>query len=846
MRTRILVVEDSATQAMALTSMLEEQNFSVVRVASGEEAIERLQDDAVNLVLSDIVMPGMSGYDLCRHIKADPYLATIPVVLLTSLTDPLDIVRGLECGADNYVTKPYDAEYLCLRIRHVIDRHRLRVNPKASLGVNVNFLGTSFAISSDKEQILDLFISTVEDVVRTNRELLETQRELASAQATLQEYAHGLSRTAQLSTEKYAALMHHASDAITVLDPGGRIVEVNQRATDLFGLPSNRVAGHLLADFTTAESADLLTLQLSQLTHRSGVSAELDIVHASGTVTACRLAASRSENLDGALVLAILHDVTAIRDATNRMQKSQAQLAQAQQIAAVGSWERDLATGVSDWSAETCRIFGIPESEGRHTRESFLAFVDAEDQVAVEQSVIMAMNRRTPIDIEFRIRRSDASTRTVHARAEAVSDASGKPVRLVGTVQDISDRRHLEEQLHQAQKMEAVGQLAGGVAHDFNNLLTVITSYCGMLLSDTPADDPRSVDIAEIGAAATRAAALTRQLLAFSRRQVLQARLVDVNVLTRQLETLLRRLVREDISIVTSLEAVGATVWADPGQLEQVIMNLVVNARDAMPDGGTITIGTATEQLSPELPSSPEIDAAAGRCVVIEVSDTGCGMSPAVQAKIFEPFFTTKAAGVGTGLGLATVYGIVRQSGGEIAVDSTPGAGTSFRIFLPRRDGAVAPLVDPPTSMRAVRGGGETVLVVEDDSAVRAVANRILRKEGYDVLEASNGREGLDICAGRKTPIHLVLTDMVMPEMSGVELGARIAASHPEVRLLFMSGYTRDKPAPDPMSEGVTSWLEKPFTPAELVAKVRAALDAPAAERARSASEDVGRHADGA
>ena len=699
MPTRILVVEDSATQAMALCTVLEEQNFAVTRVSRGEHALAHLEHGTVDLVLSDIVMPGMSGYDLCREIKSDPRLAHLPVVLLTSLSDPLDIVRGLECGADNYVTKPYDPEYLCARIRHVLDRQRLRARPKASLGVNVSFLGTSFSITSDKEQILDLFISTVEDVVRANHALQESQRELAAAQARLEEHARGMTREAQRSRERYAALMHQASDAIAVLDPAGRILEANARASELLGHPLEALTSRTLAELATPECASDLSRDIASLGTTGRVTSEIDFVHASGRTVTCRFAASRTASDDGDLVLAILHDVT--------------------------------------------------------------------------------------------------------------------------------ERRELEEQLHQAQKMEAVGQLAGGIAHDFNNLLTVITSYSGILLLDLPPDHALRADINEIQGAATRAAALTRQLLAFSRRQVLQAQLVDVNALVVQLEKMLSRLVREDIRMNTSLCRTAGTVWADPGQLEQVVMNLVVNARDAMPDGGDLTIRTFSGRLPEGLTPSEEMRAADNRCVVIEVSDTGTGIPPAVQARIFEPFFTTKEPGKGTGLGLSTVYGIVRQSGGDLEVESTVGAGTTFRIYLPARDAAADEPAARVTAEAPARAGGETVLLAEDDTALRAVASRILRRSGYQVLEAHNGRHALEICAGHAGPVHLLLTDMVMPEMSGYELGEQVAASHPAMRILFMSGYSHELLARQGVTRNGSAYIEKPFTGEALAAKVREVLDAP-------------------
>jgi PAS domain S-box-containing protein len=823
MSIKVLVVEDSDTQALALRSLLVQEGFHVTRAATGEEALAQLEQARPDLVLSDIVMPGVSGYELCRRIKCDPTLSSLPVVLLTSLVDPLDIVRGLECGADNYVTKPYDPEYLCTRLRHVLDRQRLRTASKASLGVNVRFLGTSFTITSEREQILDLFISTVEDVVRTNHALHESQRELAVAQARLEEYAHGMTLKAQLSDEKYAALMHQASDAILVLDLSGEILESNERATELFGLPADALRGRTLRQFAALDDIDRLDRKFRALHETSRVTTELTFASDTGRRATCVFSASRTRSRDGDLVLAILHDVTIIHDATNRARKSQWRLEQAQQLSAVGSWERDLVTGASEWSAETFRLFGMEPHDG-DLRSEFLEAVDPFDRDAVAAALrdVEASGRR--LSIEFRVNLRDGGSRLLHGRGELVRDERGLPSQIRGTVQDITERRQLEEQLRQAQKMEAVGQLAGGVAHDFNNLLTVITSYSGLLLADLPESEPIRAEIREIEEAARRAAALTRQLLAFSRRQVLQPQQVEVTSLIEQLEKLLRRLVREDIHIATTLGADTGTVWADPGQLEQVLVNLVVNARDAMPDGGSLTIRTTSSQYPPHLTPSAEMTSAAGRCVLIEVSDTGTGMTPAVKARIFEPFFTTKGPGAGTGLGLSTVYGIVRQSGGDIAVQSAPGAGTTFRVYLPARTGA-PPVVGPASERGTSFRGGETILIVEDDEALRTVACRILREQGYDVRAARNGREALALCAEVEKPIHLVLTDMVMPEMSGHELGREIASRFPGVRVLFMSGHTQDALLHEGVAQGTSSFLDKPFTPATLASKIREVLD---------------------
>jgi signal transduction histidine kinase/ActR/RegA family two-component response regulator len=386
------------------------------------------------------------------------------------------------------------------------------------------------------------------------------------------------------------------------------------------------------------------------------------------------------------------------------------------------------------------------------------------------------------------------------------------------------ERQALEAQLLQSQKMEAVGQLAGGVAHDFNNMLTVITGYSAILLETLDAADSNRGDIEEIKSAAERAAGLTRQLLAFSRKQVMQPRVIDLNseVITG-LEKMLRRLIGEDIELVATLDGNLGLVNADPGQLEQVIVNLAVNARDAMPDGGRLLIETANMELGSEH-AGRHIGVQAGRYVMLAVTDTGSGMSPETLARMFEPFFTTKEKGKGTGLGLATVYGIVKQSGGDIWVYSEPGQGTSFKIYLP--------LVEEPKSVVAAAspqandyGGTETILLVEDDETLRLLARRILQSRGYTVLEARDGEHALAICGRSETRIDLVATDAIMPKMNGRVLAERLAAQRPGVRVLFMSGYTDDDMLRRGIMDPRMAFLQKPFTPDALAKRVREVLD---------------------
>ncbi|HKW47163.1 MAG TPA: ATP-binding protein [Gemmatimonadaceae bacterium] len=435
--------------------------------------------------------------------------------------------------------------------------------------------------------------------------------------------------------------------------------------------------------------------------------------------------------------------------------------------------------------------------------------------------------RQAIVDVEL-VRNSGpsgGSDRQLRASFFPVIVADGPPAAIGMFVAETTERRGLEVQLQQAQKMEAVGQLAGGIAHDFNNLLTVITSYGAMVMADMPRESPHAADVQEILNAANRASSLTRQLLAFSRRQVLQPNVLDLNALTGNLEKMLRRLLREDIRLVTTFDPKLALVNADAGQLEQVIVNLVVNARDAITRGGRISIETSNVMLG-EGYGPMHANAPAGPYVLLSVSDTGKGMDKETQAHIFEPFFTTKPVGQGTGLGLSTVYGIVKQSGGYVWVYSELDRGTIFKIYLPAVAGSpnVGDVDREPTPEPT--SAPERILLVEDEPNVRRIAKRILERHGYTVLEASNGVEALRVMERRQEPIALVLTDLVMPEMGGRELASRLRIVSPTSRVLFMSGYTEDAVLRQSVMEPGAVFLDKPFTFDTLIRKVREALAA--------------------
>ena len=526
-------------------------------------------------------------------------------------------------------------------------------------------------------------------------------------------------------------------------------------------------------------------------------------------------------------VVCVSRDMTSKRDADNARAQAEAKYRMlVEQVAAI-SYIAELGMH-GEWlyvSPQVEMMFGFSTEEWLTDSRAWTRHVHPEDHKIVEAAE-SASERGERFQAEYRVIRKDGRVIWVSDTAVVVEGSNAHPI-MEGIIVDITERKQLETQLQQARRMEAIGRLAGGIAHDFNNLLTIIKGYTELALNRPKISPELQADVERIEDASERASTLVRQLLAFSRRQVLQPKLLDLNSIVLGLDTLLRRLMDEAIHMSTVPGKNIGTIKADPGQMEQVIMNLVVNARDAMPNGGRLTVETANVDLDTAYVTD-HATVKPGQYVMLAVSDTGTGMSPETVAHIFEPFYTTKESGRGTGLGLSTVYGIVKQSGGYVWVYSELGRGSSFKVYLPRvKDPAEALPGAKPASRE--QKGSETILLVEDQPQVRELARMTLSGKGYTVLAASSPEDAERVCASHGTGIHLLLTDLIMPGVTGRELAKRLTAQHPKMRVLYMSGYTfgitTQTGMPGALLEDGVAFLQKPFTPRVLSEKVREVLD---------------------
>jgi two-component system cell cycle sensor histidine kinase/response regulator CckA len=522
-----------------------------------------------------------------------------------------------------------------------------------------------------------------------------------------------------------------------------------------------------------------------------------------------------------------LRDLSENKAVEEQLQRQQEALELALEAAGLGTWEHDLSTGSDSMDARARALFGISADEPV-TRARWLEAIHPDDRERTRERWERAVDEHAQFSAEYRVVWPDGSVHWIMAVGRCVTDpTSGQPLRLAGVVLDLTERRRTEEQLQEGLRLEAVGRLAGGIAHDLNNMLAAILGFSDLLARSFEPDDLRASDVEQISRAATRSADLTRQLLTFARRELIQPRALDLNAVIQHAQALLPTILGENVVLELRLAPDLGVVYADPRQIEHIVMNLVLNARDAMPQGGRVTIETRAVQLGPGAGTwrSEEERAHSGRFTMLSVVDTGHGMDAATLQRIWEPFFTTKPPGRGTGLGLASVYGAAKQSGGFVWADSEPGRGTTVQVYWPEILAAAEAPAEPAPAP-PVAGGSETLLIVEDEDLVRALAVRALRSFGYTCHQAHNAEEALRLLDGQETRVDLLITDVVMPGMSGRELGDRLAHLRPGIPVLYTSGYTDEDVIRRGMLEEGRPFLQKPFTPHELARAVREALDA--------------------
>ncbi len=632
------------------------------------------------------------------------------------------------------------------------------------------------------------------------------------------------------SEARYRTLFEASPDAIIVMDLDMNIIMGNQRSWEIVGhdSPEQPVSRKGIEDIASEDRPRVTAAIQALLATGRTQTFEATMLKPDGVRFPSLNSAALIRDAAGnpQAILGIARDITALKQAEAELRQSEQKFRlMAENIQDLFWISTPDLRRVIYLSPAFEQIWGRPREELYQAARSFIQAVHPEDRERVRAGMLAAQAQGASWSHEYRIIKPDGAVRWVQDRGFPVRDDQGQVILFTGMATDITARKALEEQLRQAQKMEAVGRLAGGVAHDFNNLLMAITGYGELMRAEVNKSDPLYTHLENILKAGDRAAALTQQLLTFSRRQIVHLQVVDLKQVILDLQPMLRRLIGEDLDLEIITDPGPAAVKADPGHLSQIIMNLVVNARDAMPRGGRLTLKTAPVNFKVARHSRFGLIPAAAY-VRLEVRDTGVGMDEATQAHIFEPFFTTKEPGKGTGLGLSTVYGIVKQSGGHIDVASEPGGGSVFTIYLPHlKTGVVPPKVKTPIA--ASCRGQETVLLVEDEDVLRTLLAKFLRLYGYTVLEARHGGEALLLCERHPEPIHLMVTDVVMPQMSGRELADRLTPLRPEMKVLYISGYTEDALVQHGVTALSVAFLQKPFKPIELVRQVHAVLHPP-------------------
>jgi PAS domain S-box-containing protein len=881
---KILIVEDERIVARDIQSRLTRLGYAVVGVTRfGEEAVRLADELRPDLVLMDIRLEGaMDGVTAAQEIR-DRW--ELPIVYMTAYADDETLARARVTEPFGYILKPFEERELRTAIEMALYKHQAERKLRESerrYAVTLSSIGDAVIATDDRAQIgflnpvaaaltgwsqQEAVGKPLDEVFRVINEQTRQKAENPAVKVLRQGIVIGLANhtsllardgreipiedcgapiiddkgavagavlvfhdvTERRRSEKalilFRALLDRTNDGIEVVDPAtGRFLDVNEKVCLAHGYTR---AEYLTLGVTDVEETipdwSSFTPQLDELRRLGSLIYEGRHRRKDGSTFPVEVNVNYV-HLDREYLVAVVRDTSERKRAEETLRQAEEKYRSIFDNAIEGIFQSTPQGRFVTANPALARMLGYSGPD-----ELVNAITDVAGQLYVDAGrravfTRLVEERGWVQGFECQLYRKDGSKIWVSLSTRVARDAQGRPLFYEGTVEEITERKRLEEQFLQAQKMEAVGQLAAGVAHDFNNLLTAISGYSEMALAQLHRGDPLAEPIAAIQKAGERAATLTRQLLVFSRKQILQPQLTDLGALVKELAKMLQRLIGEDIELAVVSEPGLGLVEVDPSQFEQVVMNLAVNARDAMPRGGKLTIETRNVELDAAC-SQTDPGVTPERYVLLVVRDTGHGMDEATRARIFEPFFTTKEVGRGTGLGLAVVHGVVRQSGGHIEVSSAAGHGTTLTIYIPRVEGVAAPRKSaqglPPSPK-----GTETVLLVDDDDAVRELAGTALRCNGYVVLEARHGEEALRVGRGHPGPIHLLLTDVVMPRMNGRQLADRLAAERPELRILFVSGYTAETTGRHGVLEGKEDYLSKPFSPTMLAAKVREVLDA--------------------
>jgi two-component system cell cycle sensor histidine kinase/response regulator CckA len=883
-RTRILLVDDSKESYLLIRTILSLARgaFDLEWVQTYQGALREIGLENHDVWLLDYRLDEYDGVQVLR--EAFKSGCKVPMILLTSEGDREIALAALDAGAADYLDKGHlDASLLERAIRYAIERKRaesalrrseeqyrllFESNPQPMwvfdletlrfLAVNgaavrhygysrEEFLAMTLADIRPPEDVPALYARMAArqpglgfsgqwghitkdgeliDVETTGHSIAFEGREAVFVLATDVTERKRAEEALRESETRLRRLVDANILGIFFSDFSGAITEANDAFLQMIGYTRGELlAGELNWRTLTPPEYWPLADRVNEELRMRGVyePVEKEYIRSDGTRIPVLVGGALFEGArDTGLGLEFVLDLTERKqaeDAVRREKEHTAHIISAAPVLICGI-APDGTTTFANRAVERVTGYSSHELVGENWWKTFYP---GDEQRQVEQ-LSRDLESGQVMNYEMALTTKRGEKRTISWNSVNRVDDANQPVELVGIGVDITERNRLEEHIRQSQKIEAVGQLAGGIAHDFNNLLTVISGYSEFMLKSLRPEDPLWLDADEIRKAADHATSLTRQLLAFSRRQILQPKILNLNEVVADMDKLLRRLIGEEIDLLTNLAPKVGFVKTDPGQLEQVVVNLAVNARDAMPKGGKLTIGTADVDLAEADASRPSA-VPPGRYVTLVVSDTGAGMDQQTLERIFEPFFTTKEVGKGTGLGLATVYGIIKQSSGSVLVDSEVGHGTTFKIFLPRVEPQAARSPDKKRVDREALGGVETVLVVEDEDGVRALTRESLLRRGYRVLDARDSLEALQLCEETEGPIHLLVTDVVMPKMNGRELAEHVAVLRPGIRVLFMSGYTQDAIIHRGVLNEETEFLEKPFTPDGLARKVRKILD---------------------